>query len=235
MSIGAIMAGGQGQRLRGLGAKPLVPVGGQPLVAHVLNQFIDAGVTIVLVDTTTPDDVLIDAIERQCGGSMRFELLAGGMMSGTAGSVRRILEAAAGESCLVSTVDTVAPKGAYSELKEFGSSGKDRALAILATTVIHDETPIWVSVGPNESIVTDFGKSAPPAARCFGNVRWFSAEGSAAYLSISSEESTRDTEVTRMVVQQFPGRVHQLTIDPVFDVDTPADVALASGWLRSVL
>lgn len=235
MSIGGIMAGGQGQRLQRLGKrKPLVAVGGQSLVVHVVNQFVDAGITFVLVDIATPDDALIDVIERQFGDSIRFEILSGDTASGTAGSVRRILEAAAGEPCLLSTVDTVAPKGAYSELKEFSSSRENCALTILATTMIHDETPIWVSVGSNESVVTDFGKSAPPAPRCFGNVRWFSAEGSTAYLSIAREESTRDTEITRLVVQRFPGRVHQLTIDPIFDIDTPDDVALASRWLRSV-
>jgi NDP-sugar pyrophosphorylase family protein len=232
MTVGAIMAGGEGNRLAVLGTpKPFIRVGERPLIGHVLWQLQMAGVGHTFIDVTSDDTTFKRRVDLYRPPNMSVEFLTGSASTGTAGAVRRLLHAVSGEACLLSTVDTVAPEMAYSRLRDYDqATNNTTALIILATTVIQDEMPIWVHVGSDGTTVTDFGKGITPAERCFGNVRYFSQEAADAFLSISSETSDRDTKVMRALVSTLPGRVQQLTIDPVFDIDTPEDLRLATAW-----
>lgn len=234
MTVGAIMAGGQGSRLKVMEKpKPLVEIGGRPLIAHVLEQLREARVRHTFIDTTgTPDDLLL-FIENHGPVDMTIEIIHGSGSSGTAGAVERLLSAASGEPCLVSTVDTVAPRFSYDRLRRYCESG-DRviSLGMLATTAVHDEMPIWVHVDNDGATVTDFGKEIEPADRCFGNVRWFSNDAARMFCEINRQSTDRDTKVMRVLVKTLAGQVKQITIDPIFDIDTREDLALATSWWR---
>lgn len=235
MTVGAIMAGGEGSRLAILGTpKPFIRIGGRPLIGHVLEQLHSAGINHTFIDLVSADSSFLEKVNSYRPHNMTIEFLDGNASTGTAGAVRRLLRAASGETCLLSTVDTIAPQSAYARLRDFTQPTLEPvALRILATTVIHDEMPIWVHVASDHTTVTDFGKGIGPADRCFGNVRYFSREAADLFLSISSETSDRDTKIMRALVAALPGRVRQLTIDPVFDIDTPEDLRLAAAWWDS--
>ena len=164
---------------------------------------------------------------------MAIELVHAPDGLGTGTSLRCILSAAQGEECMVSTVDTIAPGNAYAQLRLFAESHALEAdIAVLATTIIYDESPIWVHTGLDASIVTDFGKAIAPAALCFGNVRWLSTDACRDILGHPRSVPERDTILMRNIIRQRVGRVKQLTIDPIFDIDTPADVEMAERWLE---
>jgi NDP-sugar pyrophosphorylase family protein len=213
-------------------------VGGHSLLSHVLDQFCGAGVDRVIVETRETDHELLDVIRAGRWPGLQLDVVHAPERMGTGFSVREILGAAGTEPVLLSTVDTIAPPGAYAQLRKFAEQNSDALdIAVLATTFIHDETPIWVHVGPDTRTVTDFGKLIDPAPLCFGNVRWLSAVAVEACLSQPrhrpTAEAKRDTELMRDILAMLPGRVAQLTIDPIFDVDTPDDALLAEQWLNS--
>jgi NDP-sugar pyrophosphorylase family protein len=149
---------------------------------------------------------------------------------GTQHAVRRLLLATEGAACLLSTVDTVAPRQSYLELRRVAESIDEVALMILTTKTIHDDSPVWVELDDDEETVVGFGKRLAPTGQCFGNVRWFSPDGAQAYLRTPLQPSLRDSETTGIVVEHLVGRVHHLSVDPVFDIDTPEDLELASRW-----
>lgn len=234
MTIGGIMAGGSGTRLRSTGiAKALLPVGGRPLVIHTLEQFRAAGIAEIVVETRAEDTDLIDLLQNYCGDGMTIELVHAPDGLGTGTSLRCILSAVQGEECMVSTVDTIAPGNAYAQLRLFADSHSSKAdIAILATTFIFDESPIWVHTGLDSSIVTDFGKAIAPATRCFGNVRWLSVNACRDILGHPRSVPERDTILMGHIIRGRAGRVKQLTVNPIFDIDTPADVEMAERWLE---
>lgn len=62
-----ITAAGKGERMRPLtndGCKPMVMVAGQPIIGHVLDRLIDAGVTYVAVNTHYKPDSLIAYLQQ---------------------------------------------------------------------------------------------------------------------------------------------------------------------------
>ena len=224
------MAGGAGNRLRGAGKpKPLVTVGDRPLIAHVIQQLTDAAVSCILLDAVGADGELLEVVRRFTPNGVAVEYLGCEGSTGTAGSVSRIIDAASGEPCLLSTVDTIGPQFTYRDFRSFSEAEHGALLCLLASTTVHDEMPIWVHVGRDGHSVEDFGKHVGPSERCFGNVRWFTGKASQVYLR-NSWRHAQDSEVMRFVVRELSGKVKQMTVDPIYDIDTPDDLALAAEW-----
>lgn len=227
------MAGGQGSRLAGIGdSKALVPVDGKPLIEHVLTQLRDAGVEEILVEMRRDDRLLGSTLARYGSDHAGIKVVHADQSRGTGSSVRTMLAAAGDSDVLLSTVDTVAPRHTYRLLREFAESTKDTELVILATTVIDDDEPIFVHGRGDRGVVTDFGKRSGPSRRVFGNARWLSPRACEMYRRLPMATPDRDSELTRRLVKSLTPRVHQFTVDPVFDVDTPDDVYSAESWLR---
>jgi choline kinase len=236
MTVGGIMAGGIGKRLRDAGvSKPLLPVAGKPIVVHVLDQFRDAGISRIVAETRRSDCELIEVLIEYCAGRITLELVHAPDSLGTGTSLREILEVVNGEDCLISTVDTIAPAFAYKNLMDFTHRQSfEIAAVILATTFVHDEAPIWIQVADDGETVTDLGKMIAPTARCFGNVRWLSQITSNILLEYPRATPGRDMIMMRDILTRMPGMVKQLTINPIFDIDTIADAQAAEQWLDSL-
>ena len=90
-----VLAAGLGERMRPLTArmpKPLVPVGGKPLIDHVLDRLADAGVERAVVNV----HYLADQIERHLAGRTRPQIVISDereKILGTGGGVVKALAA----------------------------------------------------------------------------------------------------------------------------------------------
>jgi len=234
--VAGIMAGGLGSRLRSLGTnKALVRVGGVSLIDHVLNQLRDARVDEVFVELRDEDAALKRHLNSSGGFSKGIHPVVTNPRGGTGSSVRGLLSRIEDRDCLISTVDTVAPRLAYSALWDDAANSERSTLCIvLGTTYVHDDTPIWIKPAQDGRHVLDFGKEIPATGICFGNVRWLSAEAIPVLLEVEQSQPESDVVLMRHLLRTKPSSMQFSTIDPIFDVDDPTDVIEAENWLSEI-
>jgi NDP-sugar pyrophosphorylase family protein len=228
--IGGIMAGGQGTRLQEVGHhKPLLRVAGMALIDHVIDQLMQASLERLIVECR-PDDLALQEHIYGRADIVHAEPLGGG----TGASMRRILAEVGHNDCVISTVDTIAPPGAYARLVESAYRPKSGTLAmILATRFIHDESPIWIKSSVGGSRVIDYGKQIPSTGLCFGNVRWLSASAVEELSTLPPSWPERDTVLMRHLLSRYPNSTGYIIEDPIFDIDDESDIRLAEEWLNS--
>ena len=235
-----IIAAGRGDRLRGDAQtlKPLVRVGGRTLVEHVLESLGEAGpaeVAIIINDASTAVRDHVSA--RHWPFALRWIV-----------ETRRLIDAAfahrrnaGGEwrsgAVLISTVDTVAPKGAYArfmaDARRPGVQDADVTLA-LTPPASDDDTPLLVALDPRD------GRTV----RALGDGAGQSGLATAGYYAVRPSilreaDAARRDEVSALRV--FLGRLlaRGYKIDGVrapdsIDVDRPLDVDAAEAFLRRV-
>jgi NDP-sugar pyrophosphorylase family protein len=147
---GAIIAAGDGSRLRaaGLGVpKPLVPVGGVPLLEGALRNFAAAGVdeVTVIVNEAIGPRCLDWARTRVDRPALRF------IVKTTASSLESFLRVTGGPEpgpVLVSTVDAWCAAADYARFVAAARRCPADALVLAVTPLVDDEKPLWVDVDP---------------------------------------------------------------------------------------
>jgi NDP-sugar pyrophosphorylase family protein len=239
-----VIAAGWGERLQPSFGTPkaLVPVGGAPLIEHVLTSLAE----------TSPDEVVIIVNETSRGvcdyvSSRGWPFDVRWIVETTPSSMHsflRVLEALAGSGgaagvahdgpFLLSTVDTVALPGAYEAFARASRSGvhatADVVLAV--APVSDDEKPLSVRVAET-GLVTAIGAAAagsPVATAGYYYVR---------PTVLSEADSARRDGLTAL--RAFFQRVHArefrfsaVSVAESVDVDRPTDVAAAERLLRQV-
>jgi NDP-sugar pyrophosphorylase family protein len=141
---GAVIAAGEGSRLKQLGIpKPLVQVGGVPLISHVLGNFEAAGIASAAV--------IFNEAEKDCVAFVRerFGRLVSKIVVKTTRSslesFREILEAAPPGRLLVSTVDAYCPQKEFVRFVRRAEELPSSATVLGVTRHVNDEKPLWVT------------------------------------------------------------------------------------------
>ena len=144
---GGIIAAGEGRRLRADGftaPKPMVRVAGVPLIESVVRNFVDAGITSLVV--------IVNDDERECARwlAARFPALdLTCIVKTTPSSLRSFVEVVSAPGpgrMLVSTVDAWCPTD---DFVRFVKSARTRSVdtTVLALTpFVADERPLWATV-----------------------------------------------------------------------------------------
>ena len=157
-----IIAAGLGERLRGSHPglpKPLVPVGGKPLVLWVARALFEAGVERLTVLLNTRGREAREELRRAFPGR-RIDFLEADTPSSFA-SFRLVAKtlAAREERFLISTVDALVPPAEVRRFaaEAFGPGPGPRAQAAVALTrFVDDEKPLWAELG-DDGRVRAFG------------------------------------------------------------------------------
>jgi len=144
ITAGAVIAAGEGSRLKELGvAKPMIEVGGVPLIAHVLGNFEAAGIASAAV--------IFNETERDCEAFVRerFGRLVSRIVVKTTRSslesFREILQAAPPGRLLVSTVDAYCPPAEFARFVRRAGQLPSDATVLAVTSYVRDEKPLWVT------------------------------------------------------------------------------------------
>lgn len=158
---GGVIAAGEGSRLRELGvAKPMVEVGGMPLIAHVLGNFEAAGIASAAV--------IFNETEMGCAAFVRERfghLVSKVVVKTTRSSLesfREILDAAPAGRLLVSTVDAFCPKEHFVRFVRRAEELPSHSTVLAVTGYVHDEKPLWVTT-TREGRVTVVGGASGDA------------------------------------------------------------------------
>ena len=230
-----IIAAGRGDRLRGGSSllKPLVRVGGRTLIERVLEAMGEAAVSEVAIiinefSLAVRADVSATAwpfpvqwIVETTPSSMHSFLRV----------VERLAEDGDAGPFLVSTVDTIAPRGAYAAFAAEAARHPEAAVALAIAPAPDDEKPLLVSV--DGFTVDAIGDAAAPTAHA-----------TAGYYAVRStilqeaDAARRDglgalrTFLARLLDRGYP--MVGIPVPPSIDVDRPPDIHAAERFLKRV-
>jgi len=226
-----VIAAGAGERLAASGAlKPLVRVGGRALIDRVLGLIAATGATdvaVIINEQSLPvrDHVLASRwpfavrwLVRTTPSSMHSFLL-----------VLEALAEGTGDRVLISTVDTVAPEGAFAEfVAAAGATDADLTLAL--TTLVDDEQPLRVRLdeGRRVSAIGAAAEGSPfvTAGYYFVHTRVLSEADAARRDGVSALR----TFFARLIERGY--RIDGVLMPDSIDVDRPSDVVEAERLLQ---
>ena len=223
LRAGAILAAGEGSRLREDGwtmSKPLVPVEGVPLIEHVIENFLAAGIgSLSIIFNAREEDCARFVRSRFPGADIRI------LVKTTASSLESYRETAAvlpPGPALVSTVDAWCPRADFVEFARRAAEAPPEETVLAVTPFVADEKPLRVRLGP-AGLVTGIGGVSGDAVTAGiyvfpERVRKLSAPAALGRLR----------EYLAWLVERGE-TVRGISIEEVVDVDRASDIALAES------
>jgi NDP-sugar pyrophosphorylase family protein len=219
---GGIIAAGDGTRLRQAGfagPKPLVPIAGVPLIAGVINNFLAAGITrLVIIVNEEARDCVDRVHERFPDVDIAF------IVKTTRSSLESFLEVGrrlGSGRAMISTVDAWCRPPDFVRFVDAARRRGDAANVLAVTPLVDDEKPVWVNIDPDGRVQKVGGQ--PDALVTAGMYVVTERVRTATPPSLAR---LRDF-LAWLVEQGEP--VYAETIETVVDVDRAADVALAEA------
>jgi NDP-sugar pyrophosphorylase family protein len=224
IAAGAVIAAGEGSRLREAGvAKPLVPIAGEPLIAHVLENFAAAGVSTV--------SVIFNGEEEDCAAFVgeRYRHLAPKILVRTTASslesFQRILGISPEGRLLVSTVDAFCPRDEFVAFARAAEATPPETTVLAVTPFVADEKPLWVRCDSDGRVLHIGGTTGDAVTAGIyvvaQNVR---------DLQPPADLGRLREFLSWLCTEGHPLRA--LSIPRVIDVDRPEDVRLAEEIAR---
>lgn len=231
-----VLAAGRGERLRGASndLKPLVKVGDQTLIEHVLTAMSDAGASEVVVIINEDSIAVRDHVS-----SRVWPFVLRWIIETTPTSMHsflRLVETLAADGdegpFLISTVDTVAGAQTYARFIAEARETKHAAMTLALTSPGDDEKPLLVRTTPRSSRIIAIGNAAAPSDYATAGVYAVRAS-----ILREADAARRDgLDALRTLLGRLLDRGYELSGIPIadsIDVDRPADIETAEAFLRS--
>ena len=231
-----VLAAGRGERLAGPSnyLKPLVKVGNQTLIEHVLNAIADAGASEVVVIINEDSLSVRDHVTARV-----WPFVLRWIVKTTPTSMHSFLclvETLAADGgdgpFLISTVDTVAAAQTYARFMAEARRNEPAAVTLALTSPGNDEKPLLVRTEPGGSRIIAIGDAAAPSHYATAGVYAVRAS-----ILVEAEAARRDgIDALRGFLGRLLDRGYQLAGIPIaesIDVDRPADIGTAEALLRS--
>ncbi len=223
IAAGGILAAGEGSRLRESGwmmAKPLVPVGGVPLIEHVVENFLAAGIGNL--------SIIFNAREEDCARFVRSRFPGAGiriLVKTTASSFesyREIVKMLPPGPALVSTVDAWCPRADFTEFARRAAEAPEEETVLAVTPFVADEKPLRVLLDAG-GLVTEIGGDSGNAVTAGMYLFPERVRNLATPASLG-----RLREYLAWLVERGE-TVRGISIEEVVDVDRASDIALAES------
>ena len=231
-----VLAAGRGERLRGNTdhLKPLVKVGRQTLIEHVLDSMSDARASEVVVIINEDSIAVRDHV-----AAVKWPFILRWIIETTPTSMHsflRLVETLAADGddgpFLLSTVDTVAGAHAYARFITEAQHLERPAVALALTSPGNDEKPLLVRTAPGDSRVVAIGEAAAPSQ--YATAGLYAVRSS---VLREAEAARREgVEALRTFLKRLLDRGYHLAGIPIacsIDVDRPNDIKAAEEFLRS--
>jgi NDP-sugar pyrophosphorylase family protein len=149
-----IIAAGHGERLRAAGIatpKPLLAIGGRPLIARAIDTARVAGATsIACIVNAETDAVRRFLLDTDFGMPVEIVQRTTASSAESFLALRSLLDAA---PFLLLTVDAVVAPEAIRALVERAAAHADAAGVLGVTTLVDDEKPLWAELDNEQRIV----------------------------------------------------------------------------------
>ncbi len=219
---GGVIAAGQGTRLKRDGyrvSKPMIPVGGRPLIEHALDRFRGASVryVTVIVNEESADcrqwlhdhgrDLDLDVIVRTTPSSYV--------------SFRLVADRLAGAPALITTVDSVMAADAFQHFVKTAAGFPRDAFVLGLTPHVDDDNPLWADLDGDGRVRRLGGNSG---SHVTAGLYWVPAEPAAA----PSADFSRLRDYLKWLVDSG-APVYGVVVPLVFDIDRAHDVEAAES------
>ena len=224
-----IIAAGRGDRLRHGSAvpKPLVRVGGRTLIERVLESIGDAGAAEVVAIVNEDSLAVRDHVE-----ALRWIVeTTPSSMHSFLRVVEMLAESGDDGPFLVSTVDTVAPNGAYATFAAEAAHHADAAVVLAVAPITDDEKPLLVRLDGSDVIA--LGDAAAPAE--YATAGYYAVRSAIlreANAARADNVGALRTFLNRLLARGYP--IAAVRVPLSIDVDRPTDVDAAEDLLRRV-
>ena len=223
IAAGGLIAAGEGSRLASLGRpKPLVEVGGVPLLARVLANFEAAGIDrVAIIFNENGEDCAAFA-------RARFPSLVRTVVLRTTPhsleSFRTILAVSPPGRLLVATVDTVCAPEEFAAFVRAAESAPEEETLLAVTPLVADEKPLWVETGADGRIRRVGGSSGSAVT--------------AGIYAVSARARAKTPPASLARLREYLAwlcdagePMRAVSIGEAVDVDRPEDVRLAESLL----
>lgn len=230
-----VLAAGRGERLRGGSnrLKPLVQVGSQTLIEHVLHAMSDAAASEVAV-IINEDSLAV----REHVSAREWPFALRWIVETTPTSMHsflRVIETLAADGdagpFLLSTVDTVAEPRTYARFIAAARENRRADVTLGLSSRGDDEKPLFVRLAPGDSRIVSIGDQAAPSEYVTAGV--YAVRASILREAAGARQDGVDA------LRAFLGRLHDrgydlagIPIAETIDVDRPADIETAEAFLR---
>ncbi len=226
-----IIAAGKGERISRRGIpipKPLIPIGGEPLIARAIRAAAHVQVTSIACIVNDLNPAIADYL-RSHPWPVPLELVT----KTTASSMESLFSLAPflnHDPFLLLTVDAVFQ---FETLKKFlaKASGLKEAQGVLALTrFIDDEKPLWVRMGPRRKIV-DMGPAARPSRYVTAGFYYFKPD---LFRMIPQAKAKRLNALRQFLgfLMESDFSLYGIPVSKTVDVDYPEDIEKAESFLR---
>ena len=231
-----VLAAGRGERLRGESnrLKPLVTVGSQTLIEHVLQAMSDAAASEVVVIINEDSLAVRDHVSmREWPFTLRWIVETTPTSMHSFLRVIETLAADGGEGpFLLSTVDTVAGPKTYARFIAAARENNQAAVTLGLTSPGDDEKPLFVRLAPGDSRIVALGETAAPSDYVTAGVYAVRAS-----ILGEADAARRDgVDALRTFLGRLLDRGYHVAGIPIaesVDVDRPVDIETAEAFLRS--
>jgi NDP-sugar pyrophosphorylase family protein len=219
---GGVIAAGDGTRLRAEGyrvSKPMVPVGGRPLIDRTLHRFRAVGIRqLSIIINQTSDDCRRWLYEHTA--DFEIDLIVSSTQSSYA-SFQIVANRLLGAPALISTVDAVMPASDFRAFIESALNLPRNAVALALTDHIDDDIPLWATMDADGRIRQLGGSEG---SHVTAGLYWLPKERPAE--PTTSFARLRDY-LSWLIGQHQP--VCGIVLPRVFDIDRARDIAAAEA------
>ena len=238
----AVIAAGEGSRLKHEGIdipKPLITIGGEPLIRRLIRIFMNNGAEEIIVicrDDMPQVSTYLQKMARERIGSRPIPLrtvvrrTAGSMHS--LGELRPWLDRA---ECCVTTVDTLFDENEFARyIRSFNQDGQNAIDALMGVTDhIDDEKPLYVATENGMRITGFFDTHNRSCTYISGGIYALQPCVWATLERCIGRGEHRMRSFQRALIAE--GRnVYAHNFGKIFDIDHPTDIMKAESFLAGV-
>jgi NDP-sugar pyrophosphorylase family protein len=220
---GGIIAAGEGSRLHADGyrvSKPMVPVGGRPLIDHALDRFRSAGIRHLTVVINEASDDCRQWLKGHAG-DFDLDMIVRSTPSSYA-TFRIVADRLIDAPAVITTVDTIMPVDQFETFVALASRFPNDAVVLGVTGHVDDENPLWVTLDTSNGRIRHIGGSN--GSHVTAGLYWLPAKRS---VNPAKDFARLRDYLGALVAGGQP--VYGIVLPCVFDIDRARDVAAAEG------
>ena len=230
----AIIAAGKGSRMASEGEmlpKPLVKIGGEPMIKRLIDSFIRCGATAISIIINEEMDEV-----REYLNSLELPIPLDVIVKSTEGSLLSFYEISdrlKDDKFCLSTVDSVFDEDEFEGYIEKFKSDSDVDGYMAVTSFIDDEIPLYIDVDEN-NLITKFSDEPWEGVRIIsGGIYALSAKAVKALNDCIQRGITDMRDYQRELVKAGL-KLQAYEFEKIIDVDHVNDISIANEFVKEV-
>lgn len=230
----AIIAAGKGSRMASEGEmlpKPLVKIGGEPMIKRLIDTFIRCGATAISIIINEEMDEV-----REYLNSLELPIPLDVIVKSTEGSLLSFYEISdrlKDDKFCLSTVDSVFDEDEFEGYIETFKSDSDVDGYMAVTSFIDDEIPLYIDVDEN-NLITKFSDEPWEGVRIISGGIYALSAKAVKVLSDCIQRGITDMRDYQRELVKAGLKLQAYEFEKIIDVDHVNDISIANEFVKEV-